>query len=107
MLYLFLRCFSIRESKSCHNVHDPETNNSDEIHVDEDEVIGANIALETGFEGRRRLDSFYSATSKKSAYYSTGSTSSYQSVEKSDSSQQSIYFFYFISPLSYHKQYLF
>lgn len=60
------------------------------MYLDDDEINGENIALETGFEGRRRLDSFYSATSRKSAYFSTGSTSSYRSMENSDNSQKGL-----------------
>ncbi|XP_031787619.1 sphingosine kinase 2 isoform X2 [Nasonia vitripennis] len=89
----------IRESKSYDGVFDDV---EDELHdVAEDEVdfggvITDALTLETEtvspssatpnttFTGRRRCDSFYSAKSRKSAYFSTGSgsiSSTYHSVE--------------------------
>ncbi|XP_011868908.1 PREDICTED: sphingosine kinase 1-like isoform X2 [Vollenhovia emeryi] len=54
---------------------------------DDNDVITENLALETENERRHRLDSFYSATSVKSTYFSTGSASSYHSVEDDDSAE--------------------
>ncbi|XP_012283324.1 sphingosine kinase 2 [Orussus abietinus] len=79
------------ELKSYHNTLDRETNGSyDEFHDfdNDDEVITDSLALETETQSRHRLDSFYSATSKKSAYYSTASISSYHSIEDSEGIRQ-------------------
>lgn len=77
---------SIVESKSFHDTCDDSTN---ELNLPlngyrEDDVIMENITLETEVEGRQRLDSFYSATSAKSTYFSTSSVSSYHSIDDTD-----------------------
>lgn len=54
---------------------------------DDNDVITENLDLETENERRHRLDSFYSATSAKSTYFSTGSASSYHSMEDDDSTE--------------------
>jgi len=54
---------------------------------DDNDVITENLALETENGKRNRLDSFYSATSAKSTYFSTGSASSYHSMEDNDSTE--------------------
>ncbi|XP_077267256.1 sphingosine kinase 2 [Temnothorax americanus] len=54
---------------------------------DDNDVITENLNLETENERRHRLDSFYSATSAKSTYFSTGSVSSYHSMEDNDSTE--------------------
>ncbi|XP_011630564.1 sphingosine kinase 2 [Pogonomyrmex barbatus] len=54
---------------------------------DDNDVITENLALETQDERRQRLDSFYSATSAKSTYFSTGSASSYHSMDDDDSTE--------------------
>lgn len=48
------------------------------------------LALETEMQGRNRLDSFYSATSRKSTYFSTGSMSSYHSMDDNEDSAQGV-----------------
>lgn len=59
---------------------------------DNNEIVGENLSLETEVQTRTRLDSFYSATSRKSTYYSTGSASSYHSMEDSSSLTPGIFF---------------
>lgn len=54
---------------------------------DDNEIITESLTLETETEKRHRLDSFYSATSAKSTYFSTGSVSSYHSVDDGDSEE--------------------
>ena len=58
-------------------------------HVNESELMTDALALETEEPIRDRLDSFYSATSKKSTYFSTGSVSSYHSFEDFNKSEDS------------------
>lgn len=58
---------------------------------DDNDVITENLALETENERRHRLDSFYSATSAKSTYFSTGSASSYHSMEDDNSTEIGMY----------------
>ncbi|EZA53682.1 hypothetical protein DMN91_007771 [Ooceraea biroi] len=67
------------ESKS---FHDPLDESSNDLNgCDDFDVIPDNLALETETERRHRLDSFYSATSAKSTYFSAGSVSSYHSID--------------------------
>ncbi|XP_044586474.1 sphingosine kinase 2-like isoform X1 [Cotesia glomerata] len=80
-------CDGVKESKSYHDVLDSVTSDLGDIYLDDDnnEIVGENLSLETEVQTRTRLDSFYSATSRKSTYYSTGSASSYHSMEDSSS----------------------
>ncbi|XP_057331534.1 sphingosine kinase 2-like isoform X1 [Microplitis mediator] len=79
-------CDGVKESKSYHNVLDSVTSDIGDIYLDDNnDVVGENLSLETEIQSRTRLDSFYSATSRKSTYYSTGSASSYHSMEDSGS----------------------
>ncbi|KAK1135772.1 hypothetical protein K0M31_000346 [Melipona bicolor] len=73
----------ISESKSFHDAldGDPAIFDGSCDSYDDNEIISENITLETEAERRQRLDSFYSATSAKSTYFSTGSISSYHSIE--------------------------
>ncbi|XP_015108405.1 sphingosine kinase 2 isoform X2 [Diachasma alloeum] len=80
------RYCGVRESKSYHDVLDSVTGDLDDMYLDENEVITDNLALETETQARTRLDSFYSATSRKSTYFSTGSASSYHSMEDNENS---------------------
>ncbi|KAG6804329.1 sphingosine kinase 2 isoform X1 [Apis mellifera caucasica] len=80
------RYSKISESKSFHDTLDGDPailDGSSDIY-DDNEIISENITLETEIERRQRLDSFYSATSAKSTYFSTGSISSYHSVDEPD-----------------------
>lgn len=83
----------MRASKSYHDVVDGLRNgvDIDTFDADENESMTDAIELETEHSGRRRLDSFYSATSKKSTYFSTGSTSSYHSIEDLEKLDEGIY----------------
>lgn len=76
------------ESKGFYNTFGESSN--DLNGCDDNDVITENLALETENEKRHRLDSFYSATSAKSTYFSTGSVSSYHSVEDNDSTEISM-----------------
>ncbi|XP_033196767.2 sphingosine kinase 2 isoform X2 [Bombus vancouverensis nearcticus] len=73
----------ISESKSFHDAidGDPAIFDGSFDSCDDNEIISDNITLETEAERRQRLDSFYSATSAKSTYFSTGSISSYHSID--------------------------
>ena len=88
-IFIFLTLFrysKISESKSFHDTLDGDPailDGSSDIY-DDNEIISENITLETEIERRQRLDSFYSATSAKSTYFSTGSISSYHSVDEPD-----------------------
>lgn len=80
----------IRESKSYHDVVDDGHVLNDVFNdVEENELTTDALALETEDYTRGRLDSFYSTTSKKSTYFSTGSVSSYHSFEDIDKSDDS------------------
>lgn len=81
---MFLRYCGVRESKSYHDVLDSVGSDLGDMYLDENEVITENLALETDTQTRTRLDSFYSTTSRKSTYFSTGSASSYHSMEDND-----------------------
>lgn len=73
----------IRESKSYHDALDGNTNGLNDVlnNCNESEILSDTIELETETQTRHRLDSFYSATSVKSTYFSTGSISSYHSMD--------------------------
>lgn len=73
------------EPRSFYNCLGESSNDLDGC--DDNEVITENLSLETETEKRRRLDSFYSATSAKSTYFSTGSASSYHSINDDDSAE--------------------
>ncbi|XP_017761073.1 PREDICTED: sphingosine kinase 2-like [Eufriesea mexicana] len=77
------RYSKISESKSFHDAldGDPTLDGSFDSY-DDNEIINESITLETEAERRQRLDSFYSATSVKSTYFSTGSISSYHSIDE-------------------------
>lgn len=77
------RYSKISESKSFHDAidGDPAIFDGSFDSCDDNEIISDNITLETEAERRQRLDSFYSATSAKSTYFSTGSISSYHSID--------------------------
>ncbi|XP_024940800.1 sphingosine kinase 2 isoform X3 [Cephus cinctus] len=82
-----LRYGSVRESRSYHDALDSNSNGAESgsnDFDDEDEVITESLSLETEKQSRHRLDSFYSATSRKSTYFSAGAMSSYHSVNESD-----------------------
>jgi len=70
------------EPRSFYNCLGESSNNLNGC--DDNDMITENLALETETEKRRRLDSFYSATSAKSTYFSTGSASSYHSINDDD-----------------------
>lgn len=80
---MYFRYSRISESKSFHDALDGDAAILDGSFdsYDDNEIISENITLETEAERRQRLDSFYSATSAKSTYFSTGSISSYHSIE--------------------------
>ncbi|XP_032684166.1 sphingosine kinase 1 isoform X1 [Odontomachus brunneus] len=73
------------EPKSFHTAFSESINDLKDC--DENEMIAESLTLETENEKRHRLDSFYSATSAKSTYFSTGSVSSYHSVDDGDSAE--------------------
>ncbi|XP_025155147.1 sphingosine kinase 2 isoform X2 [Harpegnathos saltator] len=73
------------EPKSFHTAFSESINDLNDC-VD-NEIITESLTLETETEKRHRLDSFYSATSAKSTYFSTGSVSSYHSVDDNDSAE--------------------
>lgn len=83
ILSCIYRYSRISESKSFHDAldGDPAILDGSFDGYDDNEIISENITLETEAERRQRLDSFYSATSAKSTYFSTGSISSYHSIE--------------------------
>ncbi|CAG5088845.1 Similar to Sphk2: Sphingosine kinase 2 (Mus musculus) [Cotesia congregata] len=64
-------CDGVKESKSYHDVLDSVTSDLGDMYLDDDnnEIVGENLSLETEVQTRTRLDSFYSATSRKSTYY--------------------------------------
>ncbi|XP_012259129.2 sphingosine kinase 1-like [Athalia rosae] len=79
---------SLSESRSFHDAIDNDQLSTGQrklsgIGGSEEDVIMDNMALETENPSRRRLDSFYSATSRRSTYYSAGGVSSYQSLNDS------------------------
>ncbi|KOC70276.1 Sphingosine kinase 2 [Habropoda laboriosa] len=80
------RYSKVSESKSFHDAldGDPAILDASFDGFDDNEIISESITLETDAERRQRLDSFYSATSARSTYFSTGSISSYHSVEDPD-----------------------
>ncbi|XP_046747091.1 sphingosine kinase 1-like isoform X1 [Diprion similis] len=85
------RYSTICESRSYHDAIDGDqmADTQERINgldANVDEVMTESLALETE-NHRRRLDSFYSVTSKKSTYYSTGGLSSYQSFSESQSAE--------------------
>lgn len=51
---------------------------------EDNEIISDSLTLETEAEIRQRLDSFYSANSARSTYFSTASISSYHSIDEPD-----------------------
>ena len=73
----------MRESKSYHDALDGGVNGLSDIlnNCNEGDVLPDTLELETEIQSRHRLDSFYSANSVKSSYFSTGSISSYHSTE--------------------------
>lgn len=75
----------IRESKSYHDALDGGANGLGDVlnNCNENEILSDTIELETETQTqtRHRLDSFYSANSVKSTYFSTGSISSYHSMD--------------------------
>ncbi|XP_015428810.1 PREDICTED: sphingosine kinase 2-like [Dufourea novaeangliae] len=82
------RCSKISESKSYHDALDGDPAILDDFDGCEDsEIISESITLETEAEKRHRLDSFYSATSARSTYFSTGSISSYHSIVEPDNGE--------------------
>ncbi|XP_076619564.1 sphingosine kinase 2 isoform X2 [Colletes latitarsis] len=83
------RCSKISESKSFHDALDGDAAILDASFdgCEDSEIISESITLETETERRHRLDSFYSATSARSTYYSTGSISSYHSVDEPDNGE--------------------
>lgn len=81
----YVRRYGGGESKSFHTAFSESINDLKDC--DENEMIVESLTLETENEKRHRLDSFYSATSAKSTYFSTGSVSSYHSVDDSDSAE--------------------
>lgn len=83
LFYHMFRYSKISESKSFHDAidGDPAIFDGSFDSCDDNEIISDNITLETEAERRQRLDSFYSATSAKSTYFSTGSISSYHSID--------------------------
>jgi len=83
------RCCAKPESepKDFYNTFGESSNNG----YDDNDMITENLALETENERRHRLDSFYSATSAKSTYFSTGSASSYHSMEDDNSTEIGMY----------------
>ncbi|XP_076236821.1 sphingosine kinase 2 isoform X2 [Calliopsis andreniformis] len=83
------RCSKISESKSFHDALDGDATILDGSMdgYEDNEIISESITLETEAERRHRLDSFYSATSARSTYFSTGSISSYHSVEEPDNEE--------------------
>lgn len=83
-----VRYSKISESKSFHDAldGDPTLDGSFDSY-DDNEIINESITLETEAERRQRLDSFYSATSVKSTYFSTGSISSYHSMDEANNDE--------------------
>ncbi|XP_043274590.1 sphingosine kinase 2-like [Venturia canescens] len=84
------RFCGIRESKSYQDALETASQDVDiGLHnSDSNEIITESLALETETQSRSRLDSFYSATSRKSTYFSTGSVSSYHSMDDNEGSSQ-------------------
>lgn len=80
------RYSKVSESKSFHDALDGDSTILDASFdgCKDNEIISESITLETEVEKRHRLDSFYSATSARSTYFSTGSISSYHSVDDPD-----------------------
>lgn len=83
MKYVYRYCGV--ESKSFHTALGESSN--DLNNYNDNEIITEKLELETETERRHRLDSFYSATSARSTYFSTGSISSYHSIDDSDSAE--------------------
>ncbi|CAK9818794.1 Sphingosine kinase 2 [Anthophora plagiata] len=83
------RYSKVSESKSFHDAldGDPAILDASFDGFDDNEIISESLTLETDAEKRQRLDSFYSATSARSTYFSTGSISSYHSVEDPDNEE--------------------
>ncbi|XP_076394116.1 sphingosine kinase 2 isoform X2 [Megachile rotundata] len=83
------RYSKISESKSFHDALDGNTSilNDSFEGYDDNEIISESLTLETETERRQRLDSFYSTTSAKSTYFSTGSVSSYHSIDEPDNGE--------------------
>lgn len=81
----YVRRYGGSESRSFHAAFSESI--SDLKDCDENEILTESLTLETDAEKRHRLDSFYSATSVKSTYFSTGSVSSYHSVDDIDSTE--------------------
>ncbi|XP_076750008.1 sphingosine kinase 2 [Xylocopa sonorina] len=83
------RYSKVSESKSFHDTfdEDPEILDGSPDSLNDNEMLNENITLETEAEKRQRLDSFYSATSARSTYFSTGSISSYHSIEQPDNEE--------------------
>ncbi|KAG7189699.1 hypothetical protein KM043_017367 [Ampulex compressa] len=79
---------SFAESKSFHDAFEDSNILGMSINdCDTGDLSGDGITLETDVQRRQRLDSFYSATSARSTYFSTGSISSYHSMDESNSVQ--------------------
>lgn len=74
------------EPKGFYNTFGESSNDFNDC--DDNDVITENLALETETEKRQRLDSFYSARSVKTTYFSTGSVSSYHSIEDDDNNTE-------------------
>lgn len=81
----YARRYGGGEPKSFHAAFSESTNHLNGC--DDNEIITESLTLETETEKRHRLDSFYSAKSAKSTYFSTGSVSSYHSIDDSDSAE--------------------
>ncbi|XP_076176805.1 sphingosine kinase 2 isoform X2 [Ptiloglossa arizonensis] len=83
------RCSKINESKSFHDALDGDAAILDVSFdgCEDNDIINESITLETETERRQRLDSFYSVTSARSTYYSTGSISSYHSIDETDNGE--------------------
>ena len=88
------RVGGMRESKSYHDALDSKTNGLGDMlnNCNESEVLTDTLELETETQSRHRLDSFYSATSVKSTYFSTGSISSYQSMNEIEKAGKGTHF---------------
>ncbi|XP_066590910.1 sphingosine kinase 1-like [Prorops nasuta] len=83
------RYSEVQGSKSFYDSFDNERNGmvSRFNCCDSTQIITDDLRLETEPEIRPRLDSFYSATSRKSTYFSTGSMSSYHSMEDASTTE--------------------
>lgn len=81
----YARRYGGGEPKSFHTAFSESTNHLNGC--DDNEIITESLTLETETEKRHRLDSFYSAKSAKSTYFSTGSVSSYHSIDDGDSAE--------------------